>query len=353
MATNLHNLLSGEQRGMVPGLVRFTLGLVEPFYVAAIRQRNHRFDTGRRKANQLPRPVISVGNVTTGGTGKTPMVIDLCRKLSKQGIEMPGILLRGYGNDEVVELTEALTGIAEVEANPDRAVGAAVMLQRNPAVEAFVLDDGFQHRQIARDLDIVLIDATQPWGFGHVLPRGLLREPLASLQRADAVVVTRCDQVSPEAPEAPEVLKQLDEKIARYHGEPPIAHVAMAWTTVLDDANKSMPVEALRDQSVAAVCGLGNPDVFFNMLEQHGAVLKMQRALPDHAPYTQAVVQQLEQTAQAAGATTLVMTQKDWVKWRTLEARTLPVWRPVLGVRWLDGEAAMDTLLTQTIKQNH
>ena len=340
---DLIDMLSGTRRGAGAATVRALAAAVEPFYAAAVTWRNRSFDAGRRASKPLDRPAVSVGNLTTGGAGKTPMVIELCRRLADHG-RRPGVLLRGYGGDETRELAEALGDLASVEANPDRAAGAAALLQRDPATAVFVLDDGFQHRQVQRDLDLVLIDATNPWGFGHVLPRGLLREPLDGLRRADAVIVTRADAVDAMT------LRQLDETIEQHHGQRPAAHAAMCWLALCEGDDQAVRVEALRGMSVVAVAGIGNPQAFVDMLERHGAKIAATARFDDHHAYRPDDVRRVAATLERHAAAAVVMTEKDWVKWRQVQyemgsAASLRVLRPKLGLRWLDGADHVDALL--------
>lgn len=341
--TGILKIMSGERRDACAAAVRAGLSLIEPGYRSVVTMRNRRFDSGSREATKLARPVISVGNLTTGGTGKTPMVIDLCQRLIKRG-HVPGVLLRGYGGDEAIELTAAIGQGGEVEPYPDRVAGAAAVLQRREDVDVFLLDDGFQHRQVARDFDLVLIDATNPWGYDHVLPRGLMREPKQGLQRANAVVVTRADRVSLEA------LENLDAEIEKWHGKAPLAHAATRWSKVMSSDGEELSAEQLQDRKFAAVCGLGNPDVFFNMLEDTGARLMMKQAFMDHVAYDAATVHRLEAVAKDAGAMAWVMTEKDWVKWRQVEDRTMVVYRPQVSVAWLNGQIAIERRLERLFK---
>src|SRR5205814_1694442 len=190
--------------------------------------RNSSYSRGILRSARAARPVISVGNITTGGTGKTPVVRWLASRLRDQGKHV-AILLRGYksagaaGSDERELLDRLLNASTSdnpviVHANPDRVAGAAETLQKHPDVDVFVLDDGFQHRRLQRDFDLVLIDATNPFGFGHVLPRGLLREPLGGLGRASALLITRCDQVAHEA------LGQVEQKLKWFAPAAPVLH---------------------------------------------------------------------------------------------------------------------------------
>ena len=195
-------VIDGSEQSLAASAARSGLALLEPSYTLAIAARNTLFDKHLRRTRHLLHPVISIGNLTTGGTGKTPMVIDLARRLRALG-RRPAILTRGYKStdgfsDEAAVMQLELGQDMPVEVNGDRAAGAAAVLARAPRTDVFLLDDGFQHRQIHRDLDIVLIDATCPFGYGHLLPRGLLREPKVNLARADAVIVTRADQSPPD-----------------------------------------------------------------------------------------------------------------------------------------------------------
>ena len=188
--------MSGERRGVRASVLRGTLGAAEPLYAAAVRGRNWLFDRGVG-VRRLPRPVVSVGNITAGGTGKTPVVLWLADRLRRKG-RRPAVLLRGYeAEGRPQRRADAARGAARtrrarcrpriaVGVNPNRLAGGDGVLRGRPDVDVFVLDDGFQHRKLARDFDLVLIDAAQPFGYGHVHPRGLLREPLAGLRRADA-----------------------------------------------------------------------------------------------------------------------------------------------------------------------
>ena len=168
-------------------------------YTAAVAYRNRRYDLGRAAIHHVAVPVISVGNLTLGGTGKTPMVKWVARRLLAQGSRV-AIVSRGYGaaagqqNDEARELSQALPEVPHVQ-NRDRVAGAERAIAEFSA-QCILLDDGFQHRRLARDLDIVLLDALEPFGFEHVFPRGTLREPLAGLKRAQAVCLSRADAIS-------------------------------------------------------------------------------------------------------------------------------------------------------------
>ena len=196
----LLSIMSGEAKGCGPALVRGLMALAAPACTPwALQPKTRLTIPGWAKAHDLGRPTVSIGNWTTGGTGKTPMVAWVARQLAHAG-HRPCVLLRGYKSknsisDEAEELRQLLGARALVAPAPTAWPEAARMLAAHPEISCFVLDDGFQHRLAGRDLDLVLVDATNPWGYDRMLPRGLLREKKAGLRRADAVIVTRADRV--------------------------------------------------------------------------------------------------------------------------------------------------------------
>lgn len=349
------SILSPHNRSLRASAVRAVASLLEPPYRLVVSLRNVSFDRGWRQPRKLPRPVISIGNLTAGGTGKTPMVIDLARKLQAVGYR-PAVLLRGYkghrtGSDEAAVLRSELGSQVPIGVNADRAKSAHAILETCPAVTLFLLDDGFQHRQIHRDVNIVLISATCPFGYNHVLPRGLLREDPEGLRRADAVIVTHADEISSQD------RQDLDDRLKKLAGQGVLAHVAHRWVGLRDRHDASHPLEELRDCSAMGVCGIGDPASFLGALRRHAARLTAQHVFPDHHRYSAAEVTALLACARDAGAA-VVLTEKDWVKWRALlpqavaEGPLPPIYRPRLEIAWLDGAEATVKLLCQCLPQN-
>jgi tetraacyldisaccharide 4'-kinase len=308
-------VISGERRGIEATLERAALALLAILYRAALATHNlawRLFGSVKR----APCPVISVGNITVGGTGKTPMVAYLAHLASEMG-RRPLILSRGYGgqagrpNEEARELERLCPGVPHVQ-NPDRVRAMEEGLSRNQC-DLIILDDGFQHRRLGRDLDIVLIDALQPFGFGRLLPRGLLREPLPALARADMVVITRAELVDAAD------LGRIKESVGLYvRPDTPIlvAEHRPGALVMLDGSRR--PAESLRGQDIAAACGIGNPEAFRRTIAQLGANVQYFEAFADHHAYTRADLDRLIAAAAAAGCKTLVTTGKDYVKWQPL-----------------------------------
>jgi tetraacyldisaccharide 4'-kinase len=298
-------------------------------YGAVTRTRLSLYRRGTFVTSKLDRPVISVGNITTGGTGKTPLVEWVAKTLAGQG-KRPCILTRGYGRkdphvqvivsdgygvlaspmeagDEPYLLAVNLSGVAAVISSADR-IAAGQEAINDFGSDCFVLDDGFQHLRLARDLNIVTIDATNPWGGGSLLPYGRLRESREGLSRADCVVITRCDQVRS--------LDALRSEIVKYTGNRPIFHSHMRTSRV--SSLKNGPGTLSSPARLAAFCAIGNPSAFFEHLRRSGYELVLQKSFPDHHIFSQEEIDSLIESAKNAGANSLITTAKDAVKLRTL-----------------------------------
>jgi tetraacyldisaccharide 4'-kinase len=337
-----HALIRGERRGPLAGLARLGLRLASWPYGLGAWTRNRLFDRGWKAVHQAAVPVVSVGNLTLGGTGKTPCVEYVARFYRELGVQV-AILSRGYGgeagrNDEAMVLEENLPDVPHLQ-DPDRA-GAAGRAVEELESELLVLDDGFQHRRLHRDLDIVLIDATRPPARDYLFPRGTLRESAGGLRRAGAVVVTRSDQVS-----AGEVGAIRGWLARRCPGKPVATTEHRPVDLLGGDAPE--PVETLRGRAVGGFCGIGNPAAFRRTLESLGATVADFRAFPDHHAYTREDVGDLTRWAAAAfpPGTRIATTQKDWVKLRVPELAGRPLRAVRIGLAFRDGQDAFDAEL--------
>jgi tetraacyldisaccharide 4'-kinase len=316
-------------------------------YGAVTRTRLSLYRRGTFRTTALDRPVISIGNITAGGTGKTPLVEWVARAIAAANTPASNadsgksldsgkglgkrvcILTRGYGReqpqrqvvvsdgttilatpseagDEPYLLATNLLGTAAVICNADRISAGRYAIEAF-GTECFVLDDGFQHLRLARDLNIVTIDATNPWGGGELLPYGRLREPVSGLSRADCVVITRSDQ-APNTGALHELRAQIRSLI-------PAHPLFLSTMRALHAPANTGPV--------AAFCAVGNPQSFFEQLTKSGYELILEKAFTDHHTYTQKDVDNLINNATRAGAKSLITTAKDAVKLHSL-AFSLP-----------------------------
>jgi len=346
-------ILGGEDQDLCARTLRLTTNLGVLPYRAVVAVRNTLYNLGVMPSCDLGRPTLSVGNITAGGTGKTPMVIALANQLRAMG-HRPAVLLRGYepasseprtGSDEAAVLRSALGDHVPVMPDANRVRAAAAVLRNHPAVSVFLLDDAFQHRKAKRDLNLVLIDATRPFGFGRVLPRGLLREPLRNLRRADAIIITRSNRATPQSLEA------LDRRLEKITGRPPIAHAMHDWASLRLD-EETHPLETLAERSVLGVSGLGNPADFEQRLGEAAGRCVGCLAFDDHRPYSESDLADIFTAAAERGAEAVVTTEKDWVKWKPiLDAikPSLPVFRPVVEIKFLDGGDDLAAMIRQAV----
>jgi tetraacyldisaccharide 4'-kinase len=330
-------VISGQARGLWPGLQRAGLHLASVPYGLAVGTRNRLYDRGWLSSRRAPVPVVSVGNLTAGGTGKTPCVEYVARFYRQRDLRV-AVLSRGYGstggpNDEALVLEENLPDVPHLQ-GPDRAALADIAVEELES-EILVLDDAFQHRRLARDLDLVLVDATDPWGCGRLLPRGLLRESPHGLRRAGAVVLTRCDQ----APAA--AVARLAETVAGLAPGVPVVRTTHRPTELVN--RDAAPLERLRQRQVAAFCGIGNPEAFRQTLLGLGARVEAFRTFPDHHGYTRADVEDLTSWARRQAADGVVVTtQKDLVKLRLTRLGPCELWAVRVRLHVEAGQDALD-----------
>jgi tetraacyldisaccharide 4'-kinase len=346
----------------LPSFLSGTVGRgLSPFYAYEIGRRNRKFDQGVG-VTRLDRPVISVGNLSVGGTGKTPMVRTVVSWLIEGG-HRPAIAMRGYKgtqgktaeagatSDEAIEYQRTLPAWADgtrvpIVAQADRLAGLGKLFAGGAGsrVDCVVLDDGFQHRQIARDLDVVLVDATRsPWQ-DHLLPRGWLREPVESLSRAGAVVITHVEAVGETA------ASDLAAKVRTMVPGAALATTEHAWTSLRESIGTAIAetvhdVGWLAGKKVVAVCAIGNPRPFIESVKRavvapgSGGTLAGEVVLPDHDPYGHAAMRRIGEMARRTGAQVVVTTEKDWAKLRerNREGWGARVVRPTLKLTFKSG----------------
>jgi tetraacyldisaccharide 4'-kinase len=344
--SNFRELVSGRRRGAAAALLRGALRIAETPYACAVRWRNRQFDRGRRAIERVSVPVVSVGNLTLGGTGKTPLVEWLARWFRAQDVRV-AIISRGYGaeagarNDEALELEQKLPDVPHVQ-NPDRVAAARMAIEEFES-QVILLDDAFQHRRIHRDLDIVLLDALEPFGYGHVFPRGMLREPLSGLRRAHVIALSRANLV--DAAE-----RERIQSVVRQHAPSAMwIECDHAPRGLQAASGTTAELTALAGVPVAAFCGIGNPDGFRRTLQQCGFQVAAFREFPDHFGYQRADVESLSDWATGLPVEALICTQKDLVKLGIDRLGPRPLWALAIGLQISTGQAAFETRLQQVL----
>jgi tetraacyldisaccharide 4'-kinase len=343
---SFHDLVSGRRKGPAASLLRAGLGLVEVPYTWAVRRRNLRYDRGQAAIHRVPVPVISVGNLTLGGTGKTPLVRWIARRLLDRGLSV-AIVSRGYGarrgsdNDEALELRGDLPGVGHLQ-NPDRVAAAREAIGRF-GCQAIVLDDAFQHRRLARDLDLVLLDALEPFGFNHVFPRGTLREPVEGLRRADVVLLSRADLIDHELRES------LRRQVLRYAPDAAWGEIVHAPLSFVSREGLEEPIASLAGQRIAAFAGIGNPAGFQHTLESFGCRPVAFWEFADHHAYTRGDLASLTAWAGKLGAAAVVCTRKDLVKIDAERLGDVPLRALKIGLEFLCGQELLEQRLSATV----
>lgn len=343
-------IINGQRRDPLAHLSRLVLWVVSLGYRVVVRRRNRRFEADSSASHAAGVPVVSVGNLTTGGTGKTPIVCYLAAYFRKIGVRV-AIVSRGYGrgeadaNDEALELYDRLPDVPHLQ-DPDRVAAAAIAVEELEA-ELILMDDGFQHRRLRRDLDIVAIDATNPFGFGHCLPRGLLREPIEGLQRAHAVLLTRCDQVGRES------LERITAVVRETAESLPVIRTEHVPCALFEYPENLLSLNELKGQRVAILCAIGNPEAFASTIRKVGADVVASRQLTDHDPYEPETVEQLRNWVTELGTRVdqVICTHKDLVKLRTDRLGGRPLRALQIDLRIVDGESELLALL-EGLRQN-
>ena len=359
--TKLLNIISGKQKGLVAGAVRLGLGCLTPIYRTAMYWRNRKFDRaihddGQGIIKRASIPVISVGNLTTGGTGKTPFVIWIAKYLQDRSLRVV-LISRGYGlkkseriavpNDEALEMERRLDDVPHLQ-DPDRFRMVQIAEQEHDS-EIIVLDDAFQHRRLHRDLDLVLIDATAPFGFNRLLPRGLLREPLSSLRRADAVVLTRADLVDDNKREA--IIKRIREE----NGSALIAQTQTTMTGLIQFDGHQEALSKVAHKSIYVFCGIGNPDSFIATINQLQCDIAGSSVFPDHHHYQHYDLDRIGQSAVDLGATAILCTHKDLVKIGFSRLAGVPLYAVLIDIKFQSGKKGIEQMLdrlAQSISTN-
>ena len=311
------------QRSRTAHVILWPLSLL---YGVAASARARAYANGRLKSRRLQAAVVSVGNLSVGGAGKTPMVLWLAEKFIAQGKHV-AVLTRGYHgrdgtSDEVEVLRNRLRGRAVVAVGADRfASGSA--LEAKQLVDIFLLDDGFQHLQLARDVDILLMDASRPLAGESLLPAGSLREPVSAMGRADALVFTRA-----------ETQPGISSAVSHLADYPVFTSITklLGFRRFGSADTKLLSREEIGVGPYLAFCGLGNPPQFFRDLENWNISVAAQSIFPDHHKYSAADGAKLERATERANARALVTTEKDANNLKDADLRSYPVFVAVIDI---------------------
>ena len=352
------SILYGQQRGLIATLIKSTLSTLTYPYSAVLNTRNILYKNGVLKSTKLPVKVISIGNITTGGTGKTPLVEFMARYLLEKNKKV-AILSRGYGgnnslqknnnnvNDECLILRENLQEVP-VLAGKDRVENGERAI-RDYGVDCLILDDGFQHFRIKRDLDIVAIDSLNPFGGENLIPRGSLREPLKNLGRADMFIISHCNQSNKQT------IKSIYKKLNHMNIDAPVCesiHRPVNMENITDGS--ILELEWLKRKRVYGLSAIGNPESFAYTLKELGADLIKHRKFHDHHAYTKEEIDDVVSEAKTLGADAIVVTQKDIVKIRNMDIKDFNILSLKIEIQITKGielyEEAIDKILN--VEQN-
>jgi len=325
--TYWRRLVSGGRTDLIDTFAKLLLTPFACLYSSALRQRGGLYRAGVFKTYRLPRPVVSIGNITVGGTGKTPVTAHCANFLIEQGYRV-AVISRGYGGsleghtcvvsdgttimlsprecgDEPYLLASTVPGLMVVIGTDRYAAGMLAMQQLSPDV--FLLDDGFQHLRLHRDLNILLLDYARPFGNGLTLPAGMLREPESAADRADLVILTRAPEGAAIADETSKIPTSL-------------AHHTIADLMPLK-GGEPVTFSACSNLKALAFAGIADPDSFFEGVRGKGVNLVRCLSFPDHAVYNSERCDEIAAEMRSSGAEILVTTEKDGVKLELLSEK--------------------------------
>jgi tetraacyldisaccharide 4'-kinase len=328
----IDRILYQEEKSLWMKILLFPLTLLSLPYGGVVRLRTFLYSTGVLETKRLLYPVISVGNITVGGTGKTPLVMTMARGLVRRGISV-AILSRGYkgknvsdpivsdgqniflspeeSGDEPYLLSQSLKGIP-VLVGKDRFTSAKVALQRFK-IQGFLLDDAFQHLPLHRDLNILLIDSRIGFGDQYLLPRGILREPLAQLRRAHLFLLTKVEH--------PEECQVLETKLLQVHPAAPIFHSHYEPLGLVGPKGEWEAPHSLKGKKGFVFSGIANPDSFSSLLRKCGMEIVEEAIFPDHHRYTEKDLSSIREKSR--GTDRVVTTEKDMLKLKDLDLASL------------------------------
>lgn len=361
LQTYLYKLVHGEKHGLGASFVLALLRAFSVIYGIGVVVKLSLYQLGILKRHKLPCKVISLGNITVGGTGKTPTALTLASTIRDMGHRVV-ILNRGYrakwkgqvglvsdgrkiymsaseAGDEAYLLAKNLPGVA-VLIGRDRTITGDYAVKHLKA-DVIILDDGYQHWQLARDIDIVLVDTLNMFGNNFLLPRGTLREPLSHLNRAHAFLLTKVDQSTDGAREA------LRNIITNYNDRAITVESVHSPQNFIEieewykgSTSGAMKIEGIKGMKIVPFCAIGNPSSFEQTITDLDADIVASEQFPDHHAYTMSEMHCIMQKAVDSGAAALITTDKDAVKIPSEfihSDRVLPVYVLIIKVEFIEG----------------
>ncbi len=315
MKDYLYRVIMEEEKGLWPEILKCLLWVLSGVYGGLVRFLRFCYSWGIFSQRCLAKPVVSIGNITLGGTGKTPLVQWLLDHCQRRGVK-PVVLTRGYMaekraalSDEVAQLKENFLDVPLL-AGRDRVKLGEEAIKTNP-VDMVILDDGFQHWRLKRDLDIVVIDSTNPFGNGFVLPRGILREPFKHLARASLFVLSKTDMGRDHLGPLKERLHQVNPRATIIE----TIHEPVEFVNI--GSQERIPLARLKGQSACSLCAIGSPISFAATLKKAGVEVKKQFAFPDHHLYSWEDFKRVLDFCRVNAINRLITTHKDSVKIQT------------------------------------
>jgi len=302
-------LMKDERAGVCGTIVKGVLRIVSWGYLAAVKIIDWAYGKGIKCKHKVDVPVVSIGNLTLGGTGKTPFAIFLADYFHSIG-KKPAVLTRGYGQDESVLLKNE-TPLVSVYVGGDRVLSARRAVSEGR--DLLILDDGFQHRRIERDLNILMIDGVNFFGNGFMFPRGVLREPTSAIERADMFVLTKVDSASRER------IEEIHAFLAKCAPGKTVVDARHKPSFLTDVTGAAYGLSFLNGKRISVVSGIGDPDYFAFLLKEEGAEIVVRHDYIDHHEYKQRDVNEIYLASVSKKTENIIMTAKDYVKIKKLD----------------------------------
>lgn len=297
-----YGVIMEKKKGILYFFLYAILGVLSIIFCMLVKLRRFFYNKGLFKRVDLRVPVISVGNLTWGGTGKTPLVQYISDFFLKRGKKI-GLLIRGYGEDEDRMLANNLEGLSVISGRFRSA--NAKMAMENEKFDLFILDDGFQHLRIKRDIDIVTLNAVSPFGRGHLIPAGSLREPVSALKYASIVVITKSNLVETHD------LEQLKRRVLKYNPNLMIFEAVHKPIDFMKLDRTSIPLNEMKGKRVFSLSALGDNDSFVKTLKNLGLIVEKSFSYMDHYKYSSSDIEAVIRNLHSSRADIIVTTQKD------------------------------------------